>query len=638
MTSPAGHVSRSAPLPRRTRLLALLILALTVVSFSPVFDAGFTNWDDQEYVVANTSIRALNGTHIAQAFSSTMLGHYQPLVFLSYAIDYAVGGLSPVVYHGMSLFLHLINIMLVALLVWRLSGNSVVTLTVCALFALHPLHVEPVAWISSRKDVLFTLFYLGGLVAFLHRRSDGGAAWYAASFVLFILACMSKSMAVTFPVVLLLLDWQQRKSIRWNDVWSKIPFFAASLVFGILSVITQLRAHALRSDQGLTLLDNILVGMHGIVFYFWKALVPVGLSAFYPYPETGGMMPLAFILSPLIVVAIAASLFLVRKWMRFALFGGLFYVTTLLPVLQFIPVGGAVAADRYSYLPLVGLFLIAGELWSLARDRARQERRAMNAWIAVSIVVPLLLAAGAYQRSGVWKTSSTLWTDVLAQSPNLGLALFNRAEAYREAGDWSNAIADYGATIQADSTNALAYNNRGNLFLVLGDTAGAIRDYSSAVRTDTNFAQAWVNRGNVLHALGELREALSDFDRAVSLTPDRPLSYWYRARAAAGLGESSRALDDLERAIRLGLDDYDAWMLDGRLLYREGRFPSAAAAFSRALKLRDNALEAIVFRAYAFLSGGNIEAARADVRAAQQLGHTFDPKFLAALAVTPESR
>ena len=317
MTDTPGNIPPSGPLPGRLRLYVLLIAGLTLAVYSPLLRSGFTNWDDQEMVVNNAAIRSLGIPGIVHIFGMTSIGHYHPLVLISYALDHALGGFDPHVFHASSLLLHLANILLVALFAWRLTANAVITGVTVTLFALHPLQVEPVAWISSRKDLLFSFWYLGGLLAYLRYRERPRRAWYFAALALALLSCLSKSMAVTFPVVLVLLDRYAGRSLRGPVLYEKVPFFVISLLFGVLSIVTQSGAHAVRLGDSFSAVNQFFVGCHGIMFYLTRLFIPSGFSAFYPYPaRSAGALPLEYLLSPLAVVALCSLLFASADMMR----------------------------------------------------------------------------------------------------------------------------------------------------------------------------------------------------------------------------------------------------------------------------------------------------------------------------------
>src|SRR6266571_3392951 len=288
---PSKDKTKSKGTPRersfkRTVLFLAVTLVLTVLSFSPSLDNGFTNWDDPGYVLENYSIRDLSQKNVANVFTSYLQGNYHPLTVLSYAVEYKFFQLDPKIYHITNLLLHVLNTTFVFWLIRLLTGRLETAAITAVLFGIHPLHVESVAWISERKDVLFSLFYLGSLISYVLSltKVQDRVRYLIMSLVLFILSLLSKGVAVTLPLVLLLIDYYFKRTFTKKIFIEKIPFFLLSIGFGVIAILAQKSEGAIQTMTTYPFYDRLLIASYGIVTYLFKIFVPQQLSAFYPYP------------------------------------------------------------------------------------------------------------------------------------------------------------------------------------------------------------------------------------------------------------------------------------------------------------------------------------------------------------------
>jgi protein O-mannosyl-transferase len=504
---------------KRAILLILLLIAATAASYLPVTRAGFVNWDDTEYVINNRAIRDLSWHNTAGFFSAPHFSYYQPFVLLSYALEYRFFKLDAGAYHLTNLLLHAANCLLVLWLVFLLSGDGTAAFAAALLFALHPLHVESVAWVSERKDVLFAFFYLSSAVAYLYYCRKRSYYLYFLSLALFLCSLLSKSVALTLPLVLFLFDYLlERKPFRLI-LAEKIPFLALAAVFGCLAVVFLRSSGGMQARaQGIAV--NIPAAADGIVFYLAKTVVPLKLSCLYPPPEiTKDAFSRLARFSPVILPVLCLLVFYSRRYGRKIIFGCLFFLAALLPALQLIPVPPGVPADRFAYIPSIGLFFIAGEYFSLLLRKASglTWRPVLPAGL---LLAALALSALTYKRCLAWENSMALWNDVLAKYPSMPRAYLNRALAFKDNGDLDSAIADYDTAIRIYPAFAGAYNNRGFAYCSKGMHARAIEDFTAAIRLAPGFSPSYSNRGSCYYDLGRYGEALSDYESAAKLNPD----------------------------------------------------------------------------------------------------------------------
>ncbi len=343
----------------------------------------FTNWDDPGYIQDNTFIKDLSPAGLKAIFSAPVMGNYHPLTILSYAIEYSFVRLEPWLYHFDSLVLHILDTLLVYWFVNLLTRRPVAAIVTALLFGLHPMHVESVAWISGRKDVLYGLFYLAACISYVYYLRAAGAKkrnWCIGVLVLYICSLLSKPVAVTLPLTMLLIDYFEKREWKYSLLGEKIPHFILAVIFGIIAVKVQQSAGAMDMQKvHYNFIERIALGGYAFITYLWKAVIPAGLCNFYAYPQkTGGSLHILFYLYPLAAVAIV---FLAWKYLRknrTFVFGLLLFIAGIALLLQFIPVGDAILADRYTYLPYLGLFFIAS--WYVSEYFGIKKNMAVRFW------------------------------------------------------------------------------------------------------------------------------------------------------------------------------------------------------------------------------------------------------------------
>ena len=382
------------------------VVMVTMFAFLPALNNGWTNWDDGSYVVDNPVVQELTWKNMRAICTTPFVGTYLPLTMLSYAIEYSVAQFDARVYHTTNVVLHCINTALVFLLIMQLQSD-VLTASVCALlFGIHPMHVESVAWISGRKDVLSSLFFLSSIIVYLNYCNNKQTARFVLSLAFFFCALLSKGQTLMLPIVLLLLDWYRNEQNHRQALIEKIPFAILSGFFGLIAIFSQQAGHALRMRN--TALDNVLIASHGIIFYFVKLVAPIHLHNFYPYPEKiNGILPVEYLVSPMVVIGIVALIVYSTQHTKIILFGSLLFFITLFPVLQLLPMGGAVAADRYTYLPYIGLFFIIGI--AVKNVFTFQSILLKRTVLTLVIVYGSFLLVQTRMQCMVWKNNETLF-------------------------------------------------------------------------------------------------------------------------------------------------------------------------------------------------------------------------------------
>jgi protein O-mannosyl-transferase len=620
-------------------ILIGLILLVTAIAYSNSVTNGFVNWDDDLYVYKNQDIRNLDGPALYEFFTGYFGKMYAPVTMISYALDYKMGELDPATYHRTNLILHLLNVSLVFYLLYLLTGQTAIAFISALLFGIHPLHVESVAWISERKDLLYSFFYLCGLITyiwFLDKKRE--RKYYFLTILFFLLSLLSKSAAVTFPLILLLIGYYKGEKLAFKDNLNKIPFFLMAVGFGILSLLSQkVIGTTVDYVQGYTILDRVFLGAYSFAFYLVKSIFPSGLSALHPMPmKPGGMLPVSYYLS---IVAVLGFFWLLVKAIRSktneilkkdVLFGLLFFLFTIALILL-IPVGQAVVAERYTYLPYIGIFMIFGRFYLYFKQKGFPSFPKLKNWYTVFIVIAMVAFTGiTYSRNRVWKDTVSLFSDVIEKHPDAGLAYNNRGNIRVQQKDFKGAMEDFNRAI--DWKFGDAYNNRGILRIRIGDYKNAIEDFNKAemdVKLDK--AKVYYNRGIAKLNLGNFKGAETDFGSAIQID-----SRYSDAYSNRGLIRYERFLDfkgaiqDFDLAISINLTDPYSYYNRGNAKLRSGRFAEALSDYDRVLQIIPKFAPPYFNKGVAFLKLNNLEGACSNWEKASNLGVTDATKLVDA--------
>ena len=570
-------------------IILLGVLLLTFIVFWPSLQNGFTNWDDTYYVTQNTLIKSLSFEHLKGIFTTSERSLYHPFTMLSFALNYQISELNPFTYHFTNLLFHLINTFLVFYFVYLISEKQITTALIAAvLFGVHPMHVESVAWVSERKDVLFTCFFLAAASAYWHYANNRKAATYILALLLFLASLFSKATAVTLPLVLLLLDYYKGKKWNMQLIIEKIPFFILSVIFGLLTIKYQSQG-AIGDLEEFTMIERIMFASYGFVMYIIKFFLPFNLSAFYPYPATESM-PFFFKIAPLLAIAILALAAFSLKKTKIIAFGVAFYAMTVVLTLQFVSVGGAVMADRYTYVPYIGLsFIIAYYLNKLFDTKQRKTENLKNIALAGLALAVLVFSYLTFERCKIWENSETLWTDVIDKNENVPYAHYNRA-IYRhyETKKYEEAMNDYNDAIKLKSDYGEAYYNRGALhYYQKKNPENALKDYSRAIELMPKKAEILHTRGILYHyALEKYDLALADYNRVLELDANLDKAYNNRGTLYFNkMKEYDLALKDFNKAIRLNDKDGQYFMNRSYANYFKGNKDAALKDAAQAKKL-----------------------------------------------------
>lgn len=548
---------------RSKYVLAISIAFVTFIVYLPSLQNGFITWDDGGYVKDNSFIRSFDIQLLRSAFLEFHLGNWHPIIWISHACDYAIWGLNPLGHHLANNIIHSLNTFLVVLLILRLLKASQEaagpkgasqpllsdrTMKIAAaatglLFGLHPLHVESVAWVSERKDLLCAFFFLLTLITYtdyvrdlntgadLNARSRYFNRKYITIIALFILALLSKPMAVTLPLVLLILDWypfrkiQSLKTLFTSSV-EKLPFFALMLISSIVTILAQNSAGAMGLGQAMPWGTQLLVAAKALIAYLVKMIAPFHLVPFYNlrHPANLVTIVLQYIIPSILVIAITAICIACVRKNKLWLSIWSYYVITLLPVLGIVQVGSQAMADRYTYLPSLGPFFIVGLLFAKlyekvsALDQRRMTGRLAGATIAMAVL--FFLSYATIKQIGIWRNSTVFWNYVIDKEPGFPNAYVNLGNEYTDGGLFDMAIEQYQKALSFNPDYDDAYNALGYAYFLKGQTDRAIEQFQTALRLKPDFAEAHFNLGNSYLRKGARNMAREEFELGLKIQPD----------------------------------------------------------------------------------------------------------------------
>jgi tetratricopeptide (TPR) repeat protein len=588
-----------------------------LIVYFPSLSNGIKVWDDNEYL-NNPYVKNLSPAGIVQIFSVYFAGNYHPLTLISLGMDRLMGGNNPFMFHFTNLLLHLANAFLVFVLVKRLTRNKELALLTFILFGVHTLHVESVAWVAERKDVLYSFFFLLSLILYSTYASGRKTLYYGLSLLFFLLSLLAKGQAVVLAVLLPLIDYVQGR--RWLSIKvlsEKAPFLILSLIFGWVAFRAQGSANYIHLAY-FSLPERVAFASYGLAQYMIKSILPIGLSAYYPFPArlANGSIPSLYWFCIITLPLFFTGFYFLAKRSKIYAFGlGMFFLC-LLPLLQLIPVGGAIMADRYFYMPSVGLMLCFA--FGLMEIRKNKSIR----YVLVILFV-LVLSVLSFSRCKVWKDNLTLWDDVVSKQDHFQVGYYNRGISYYGMKQWDKAIADYTKAIELDPQYTDAYYNRGVSWDNAGEWEKAIADYSKAIELDPGYSKAYDNRGVICGKIGKLDMAIADCSKAIETDPKSAEAYDNRGLAYSYRGEWDKAIADYTRATELETNFTQAYDNRGLAYLNLRRFDEALADISNAIRIDPGNAKAYSDRGFTYNLLRQYDKAMEDYSKAIEI----DPKF-----------
>ncbi len=602
------------------------VLAITAIVFYPSLSNGFVNWDDYPNIIDNKNVENFD---IKAIFTEDVIGGYNPLSILTFAIEHALVGYEPFLYHFDNLWLHLVCTLFVFLLLRRWGLSPAAAAIGALLFGIHPMRVESVAWATERKDVLFGAFYLSALWCYTRYVQENHRGFFFLALALHVLSLLSKIQAVALPLSMIAVDYLLKRPVNRKNLLEKTPFFLLSLAIGVAGILILKENDTLESTTGLNGFQRLMVGAYAYLVYITKAVFPWRMSPLYPYPHE---MPSYFYAMPLGVAAIAAAgYYAYQKGNRPVVFSLVFFTVNVFFVLQILGAGQGYLADRFTYIPYIGFFFLAAWWYEWMTHRSRDASAKLSVVLAGYLLV---MAFMTYRQIGIWKDGETLWTHVLQYYDNTTTAWNNRGQIYRERQIYDKALNDYNRSIALKPTIA-ALNARGLIYFQQNQPEKAIADYTQAIAidsTDKEIPEVLINRGAVYGKTRQFDKALADLHRGLARDPDNVLGYRNRYLAYMDTGNLPLALEDIDAYLRLKPNQPDAHYDRAVVRRAMGDARGALPDFDEAIRLSAASMPTLgmfyLERAHTNRQLGNIAAARADALQAQQLGAQVPAELL----------
>ncbi len=589
---------------QRTLVLGLLLVVVTLALYNPVSRNGFLNFDDDRYITDNLQVRAgLHWSTISWAFNSLDQANWHPLTWLSHALDCQLFQLNPAGHHYTSLLLHACNVLLLFLILQWFTGYTARSFMVAALFAVHPLNVESVAWVAERKNVLSMFFFLLALAAYGWYVGKPGVARYLSVAVLFACGLMSKPMVITLPLALLLLDYwplgrleqgsassptrTDRRLAVMQPLWKlcveKLPLLALSIGSALVTMKAQQAGGAVLMSAAQNPWLRIENAIVSYVLYLKNAIWPFHLAALYPYPHA--IAASKVVVSAFLLIAATVAV-LKNREQRYLVFGWFWFLGTMVPMLGLIQVGNQAMADRYAYLPMIGLFVIM--VWGGA-DWFRLRQRPANLAIAAGLAALLAFAVLTHIQLRYWHDDYTLWSHTLAVTQDNFVAENNLAAALMRLNRSDEAIVHFRAAAALEPGDSASQFNLGIYAQDHGDLQQAVARYNNALRlaTDTQIrASAYANLGAVYFAQHDYANSRQNFDSALKLKPVFPAALLdmglIEGKSAQNSSDWNRAASYFARFVDAAPTDV-GYILLSHALHHAGRDPEANLAYQQAV-------------------------------------------------------
>ena len=598
-------------------LFVIALIAAVFLVYQPVWHAGFI-WDDDTFLVNNPLIKLPDGLY--QFWFTTNAPDFFPLTSTTLWLEWRLWGTNPLGYHIVNVLLHALS----TVLIWRVLAHLRIpgTWLAAALFAIHPVNVESVAWITERKNTLAMLFYVLSLLFYLRFEDTDRWRWYGIALGSFVLALLSKTAVVPLPIVLLGLAWWQRDWISSRDVKLTLPFFGVAVLLGLITVWFQ--SHVIGSEivRADSLWSRLAGAGWAVWFYLYKALLPVNLIFVYPRWQIDATKLLSYVPGLLVLVSTVIFWRFRKGWGKAWLFGLGYFVVMLLPVLGFRDIyfmRYSLVADHWQYFSIIGpIGLVAtGITW--AADRLNKR----NVFLipAFSVILLLVLGVLTWRQTCNYNDVETLWKMTIARNPACWLAYNNLGYAYNDLGNYNQAIQDLNRAIEINPDRAESYNNRGNSYNSLGNYNQAIQDLNKAIEIKPDYTEAYYNRGIAYAGLGNYRQAIEDYNRAIEIEPAYAAAYINRGIAYAGLGNYKQAIEDYGRAIEINPTLVMAYNNRGISYGILGNYKQAIEDLNKAIEIKPYFAEAYYNRGFTYAKFGNKDLAVNDLITAAKLGY-----------------
>ena len=636
----------NALLNKRT-LVITLICVITFICFRYTLGNQFTIWDDDYYVTNDPYIKAFTAENLKVIFTQDITkNNYHPLCMLSLAVNYYFAELTPMSYYLTNILIHIANVVLVFFLFSQLCRvlklDEKAKLFIAGFgalwFGVHPMHVESVAWIAERKDVLYAFFYLLGLLAYLRFLTSNQTKWYWITFLLFIASCLSKPMAVVFPMSLLCVDVLMKRPLSKKLVIEKIMFFLFSLICGGMAFYTQNKTGAIASFGILTIQERFMYAAYGFVMYVSKLFNPTGLSTFYPYPYRfiTGYLPSIYYAAPIIAAAIiglplAIAYKYSKEYFRIVAFGMGFFVANVIFVLQFISVGAAIMSDRYSYVAYVGLLFIIVYFLYEATKRFPAMKTAIT---VVLFILSGILSMLCYERTFVWHDSETLTSDAIERFPYRALLSYKwRGNYYLSINELDKALEDYNVLATLHMADPGVLNKIERINMLKGVSPNIALPENTAPTAGDNSFKANFDSSIAYTRAGDSINAFKQYIKALRLNRGVERLYAQTAFNCVQRQEFDAAIIQYNLLMKINTSDPNYYFYRGVAIFSKNNMKGAINDWMIAVKMNNKDIQqsAAYNLSVAYDSVGNDSLAVYYVMQAKNAGYKVNDDFVATL-------
>ncbi len=557
---------------------SLIILLFSIIGafalyFQSLYFEFLINFDDDLIILNHPELHQFSLENLKRIILEPLEGLYHPLTSLSWMVDAHFFGLDPFYFHLQNIILHLINGVLLYFLIIKLGFNRLSANLGALLFLIHPMAVENVAWISSRKDLLLGVFFLLSLISYIRYFEKRSVTRFLILSLFFLLALLSKAAAVVLPLLFLLISWYKESSLLKANVISLIPFFVIAFLFGLWNIQIQSDAGYIREELEYSIMDRVFMLSYGIQYYLIKFFVPTDLSPKNLYPvKEDGLLPIVYYLSVLLNLAVVFMLYYFKKLRPLLLFAFLFFLISILPIIKIIPTGNDIVSNRYAYMTYVGFYAIIPFLLTKK-----------NIGVILLLGITAIFSIKTYQYQSVFKSSIEVWTAVINSHEN---------------NDWGK---------------AMALNERGQVKLKSGDRKGALSDINESLDIEPSLKRALMNRSVIYDQANQLDNALLDLNQVLEDNEDNVDALRLRGMIHGKKGNYTAALDDLNKAINLNSERYDLYINRGIVYSLNEQTEEALSDFNKSIQLGQDVEENYINRANLYFQLDSFNLARKDL-------------------------
>lgn len=628
------------PNKRHFYIICLFLVVATLAVYWQVLDNDFVHYDDDAYVTENLRVqKGVTFDNLTWAATSSLASNWHPLTWISHMIDCQFYGLNPKGHHLTSLLFHVANTLLLLLIFVRMTGALWQSSFVAALFALHPLHVESVAWVAERKDVLSTFFMMLTLWAYLLYVKKGKVWRYLLVVLFFVFGLMSKPMLVTLPFVLLMLDFwplgrlglirDTRNEVTGQQadegpnifqlLWEKVPFFALAVGSSIVTFIVQERGGAVKLLEMYSIQTRIINAFVAYIEYIVNMIWPVKLVVLYPHP--GNSLPIwKGVVTGLVMVLITVLVIRKARKIPYLAVGWFWYIVTLIPVIGIVQVGSQAMADRYTYITLIGLFVIIA--WGANDLLSKWLHREKSFGTLAAILLPILIVL-TWKQVQYWENSFTLYKHTLKHTSNNFIIYNNLGKVYNDSGKYKEAIEAYKQSTRIAPDYAMAHSNLGVSYNDLGKYKEAIEACRKAIWINPDYAKAYFNLSVAYGESGKYEEAIEACRKAIEIDPDYAMAHSNLGVAYGVLGMYKEAIEKFKQAIEIDPDDVMAHSNLGYAYLSSSMHKEAIEAYKQAIGIEPDSAKAHFGLGYACVLSNDRDSALEQYKMLKSL----DPKL-----------